>query len=255
MVFMVSCRSKKPLELVNTYVPEIEESKLLKNYKDKTFENLAVETVKIDAKTIYKSGSSSHKLGLKFRIEKGHKIWISADYFGIPVVKMLVEKDSVRYYNKIDKTFYEGSLDFVKELLGVEVSYVMLERLFLGDMILDVSLEEYKLTTRADDYFFYDSKNSPYSMTGAIYPLTYKTKYQVIEDADKTNKFEALYKNHQLINEFLLPQKVAFQVINKAKETIISMDYSNVTFNEKLTFPYKVPKGCDKKIELKTIKK
>lgn len=255
MVFMVSCRTKKNLVAVDTYVPEIKESKLFEKYKEKSFEYLDVKTVKIDAKAVYTTASSSHKLGIKFRVEKGQKIWMSADYFGIPVVKMLIERDSVRYYNKIDKTYFEGSLDFIKELIGVDVSYTMLERLFMGDMILDVSPEEYKLAVRESDYFFYGSKTSPYSLTGAVYPLNYKTKYQVIEEVDKANKFEALYKDHQLINEFLFPQKVAFQINSKQKLSIVSMDYNDVVFDEHLTFPYKVPRSCDKRIELKGEKK
>ncbi|NJB81425.1 DUF4292 domain-containing protein [Wenyingzhuangia aestuarii] len=254
LLFMVSCKSKQMIEPIKVEVPRMSESKLLKKYKAKSFEDSDIKTVKINAKMSYKIGDSSHKLGLKFRIAKGEKIWMSADFLGIPVVKMLIEKDSVHYYNKFDKTYFEGSFDFIKDLIGVDVSYGVLEKLFMGDMILNIASKRYRMDISQDSYFFYDAKNLDYFIEGSVYPFTYKTKSQVIEQAYGTNKFAAYYKTHQTVNDFLFPKVVELQANNKGKITVISMVYNDVTFDEHLTFPYKVPKECDKKIELKSTK-
>ncbi|NIJ44062.1 hypothetical protein FHR24_000501 [Wenyingzhuangia heitensis] len=254
LLFLVSCNSTQTLEPIKVDIPRIRESKLIKKYQANSFEDSGIKTVKIDAKMSYKIGDSSHKLGLKFRIAKGEKIWMSADFLGIPVVKMLIEKDSVHYYNKFDKTYFEGSFEFIKELIGVNVNYGVLEKLFMGDMILNIASKKYNVDIHDNAYFFYDTKNEGYYIEGALYPFTFKTKSQVIEQVLSLNKFAAYYKTHQMVNEFLFPKVVELQANNKGKITVISMIYKDVTFDETLSFPYRIPKDCDKEIQLKSKK-
>ena len=250
LFFIVSCSVKKGGN-PEIDIPQIKYSKLVKEYKSKSFKEADFNTVKIDGKMSYRIGDSSQKLGLNFRIQKGEKIWISGDFLGIPVVKMLIKKDSVHYYNKIDKTYFEGSFGFIKELIGIDVSYVVLEKLLVGDVIIDIEKSRFKMDIVDNSYFVYDSRTKNYFIEAAIFPFTFKTKSQVIEHVLGENLFATYYNSYQEIDEFLFPKELSIKGKSKGKETIITIKYNDVKFNEKLSFPYKVPKDCDKKVVLK----
>lgn len=250
LFFVVSCGTKKSIN-PEVEIPHIRYSKLVKEYKANSFKEADFNTVKIDAKMSYKIGNSSQKLGLNFRIAKGEKIWISGDFLGIPVVKMLIEKDSVHYYNKFDKTYFDGSFDFIKQLIGVDVSYAILEKLFVGDIILNLEKNRFKMDINDNSYFVYDSRNRDYYIEAAIYPLIFKTKSQVIEQVYGESLFATYYKNYQDIDGFLFPKELNIKGKNKGKESVITIKYNDVKFNENLSFPYKVPKDCDKPVILK----
>ncbi|MGY5355452.1 DUF4292 domain-containing protein [Wenyingzhuangia sp. IMCC45467] len=250
LFFMVSCGVKKSVN-PEIEIPHIRYSKLVKEYKENSFKEADFNTVKIDAKMSYKIGNSSQKLGLNFRIAKGEKIWISGDFLGIPVVKMLIEKDSVHYYNKFDKTYFDGSFDFIKQLIGVDVSYAILEKLFVGDLILNIEKNRFKMDVNDNSYFVYDGRNKDYYIEAALYPFTFKTKSQVIEQVFGQTLFATYYKNYQEIDGFLFPKELNIKGKNKGKESVITIKYNDVKFNENLSFPYKVPKDCDKQVILK----
>lgn len=250
LFLIVSCGVKKSVN-PEIEIPQIKYSKLVKEYKAKSFKEAEFNTVKIDGKMSYRIGGTSQKLGLNFRIAKGEKIWVSGDFLGIPVVKMLIEKDSVRYYNKIDKTYFEGSFDFIEQLIGLKVSYAVLEKLLVGDIILNIEKKNFDMSVIENSYFVYDKKTRDYYIEAAIYPFTYKTKSQVIEHIFGKNLFATYYKSYQNIDGFLFPKELSIRGKNKEKETIITINYNDVKFNENLSFPYKVPKDCDKKVMLK----
>lgn len=252
---LVSCGSKSALTHATKLPVKISKSKLTERNASTSFKTANFNTVKINSKMSYEIGKSSHKLGLKLRVAKGEKIWMSADFLGFPVAKILIQRDSVMYYNKIDKTYFKGSFDLIKELVGVDISYGVLENMLMGDTSINLNKGAYKLSREEGFYSFKNSGAKKYLTTVEVYPVTYKIKSQSIVHHGGDNSFRSFYKNHQLIDDFLFPKDVEIKAGNKEKKSIISMSYTSVTFNEKLTFPFKIPKECDKEIILNSEKK
>lgn len=253
LFFIVSCGSntmKNTAEISN-----ISKSSLYKEYQNQAFQNSSFNTVKIDAKLLYKSDKSSQKAGLKLRIAKGEKIWMSGDFLGISVAKLLIEKDSVFYYNKYDKTYFKGSFDFIKQIIGVDVSYQTLEQLLLGDLIIqNKKFKNYELEIKDNAYFLTDEKDYLYTKKASIYPLIFKTKYQSIQSNITKSLFQAFYNNHQEIEQFLFPKVIEFHGDNHQKHTLISINYDKITVNQQLRFPFKIPSSCTKQIVLNSQK-
>lgn len=251
LFFIVSCHSNKTVT-GTAEISAISPASLYKQNLSQSFQNSSIKTVKVDAKMYYKTQKSSQKLGLKMRIAKDEKIWISGDFLGIPIAKLLVEKDSVHFYNKFDKTYFKGSFEFLQQIIGSKVTYKTLEQLLMGDLILaNRKFKNYDLEIKDNAYFLSESEPQDYAKTASIYPIIYKTKYQSIENSLKNNLFQVFYNSHQNIDNFLFPKKLEFQANNQGKSSVISMDYSKVYVNEDLSFPFQIPDSCDKQIILK----
>lgn len=249
LFFIVSCGSNKVKNA--TEISKISKSSLYKKHQNQSFQNSDFTTVKIDAKLSYKSDKASQKAGLKLRIAKGEKIWMSGDFLGISIAKLLIEKDSVFYYNKYDKTYFKGSFDFIKQIIGANVTYETLEQLLLGDLIIqNKKFRNYDLEIKDNAYFLTDTKDELYTKKASIYPLIFKTKYQSIENKATQSLFQAFYKNHQALDSFLFPKKVEFKGNNKGKTSLISISYDKISVNQELRFPFKIPSSCNKQIVL-----
>ena len=251
-ILLIGCKSTS--EAVDD-LPKIRKSKLIKLNAAKSFTNSAYNTAKINSKMSYEIGGSSHKLGLKIRIQKGQKIWMSADFFGIPVAKLFVEQDQVRYYNKIDKSYFEGSFDFLKQLSGIEIKYDDFEAILTGDTMVDIDDRIYQLFRGYGFYYFRNVNLSSYERTVEIQPDNYKLKLQSISSDSNHRVFKAIYKKLKDFEGYLFPVDIEIHAKNKDKLSAISMRYTSVKFNEELSFPYEVPRDCTNRVVLKRKKK
>ncbi|WP_010134293.1 DUF4292 domain-containing protein [Ochrovirga pacifica] len=247
LVLMISCKSKNISD--SAVVPEISKSSLYKKNLNVSFQNADITTLKIDAKLNYKDAQKSQKIGLKIRLEKGEKIWMSGEFLGLPIAKLLIENDSVFYYNKFDKTYFKGSFDFIHQLIGTQVNYTTLEQLLLGDLIIpNKKFKSFDLEIKDNAYFITDKKSSVYTKQASIYPLVFKTKQQSIYNQITQSLFQASYKSHQAVDGFLFPKKMEFTGTKQNKNSFIYIEYQDIVVNTKLGFPFKIPSSCNKQI-------
>jgi len=255
LVFLVILSSCGSSSEVTANLPKIKKSKLVKYNTAKSFNKSDIKTAKIKAKMSYEIGDSAHKLGLNLRIQKGQKIWMSADFFGIPMAKLLVEKNRVRYYNKIDKSYFEGSFDFLNQISGIEVDYNTIEAMLTGDSMVDLKDRVFKLFKGYGFYYLRNVSFGYYLKTIEVYPENFKLKQQSFLTDDNKNVFRTFYKKYKDFNGFLFPIDVEIHAKNKEKTSVISMTYSSVKFNQELKFPYQVPRDCTNRVILDRKKK
>ncbi|MBN2776563.1 MAG: DUF4292 domain-containing protein [Bacteroidales bacterium] len=64
------------------------------------------------------------------RMQKDTAIWISLRSFNIEGVRVLITKDSVKFINRLEKTFYEGNFNFLTNRFEMDMDYNMIEAVF-----------------------------------------------------------------------------------------------------------------------------
>ena len=57
---------------------------------------------------------------------------------------------------------------------------------------------------------------------------------------------QILYPEFTEINQTVMPTNIIIDAVQKEKKTNISIEYTTVSFNEELTFPYSVPSGYER---------
>lgn len=94
--------------------------KLLENeYK---YENL---TLKFSAEL--KVGEETEEFSGIIRMCKDTAIWVSLRSYNIEGARFLITKDSVKFINRLEKTFYTGDFEFIKERFQMDMDYNMLQ--------------------------------------------------------------------------------------------------------------------------------
>jgi hypothetical protein len=125
-MFVLSCKSvavlptKEPLAKVDV--------KLLGKEIDKA--STRIKTFRARVKAEYKDGKQQHQLSLNLRMEFDKTLWLSASIL-VPIAKLLITPTRVGFYEKFQKTYYNGDLSFINEQLGTTYSFSDLQNILV----------------------------------------------------------------------------------------------------------------------------
>ena len=220
--------------------------KVVKNYKHALFSK---SSIRAKIKAHYKDPKLSQNLNIKLRINKDEVIWMSGTFLGFSVVKVKITPTRVQYYEKIKKTYFDGDFSILSSILGTEINFNQLQNLLIGQSLVDLDKnfineidgKSFKLTPKKQqtlfDVFFW------------INPQHHKIDKQQL-NSRKSQSLTINYPNYQQIKGEFFPQNISITAIEPKQTTQIDLIYKNVTFDEQLSFPFKIPANY-KKINLK----
>lgn len=244
---ITSCKSKKNVVEHNT-IEVVSAKKLINKHYNLSFNQQTIDA-RLNAK--YKSKNTSVSISIKMRLEKDKTIWMSATKLNIPVAKILITPTSVQYYEKLDKTYFEGDFSLLSKWLGAELDFKKIQNLLLGEAVLNLKKGKYNIQIINNSYEITpkDSQNL-FGILFFINPENYKLDKQEISNPLKEQLMAVSYPNYSEIVGQQFPKKINIQVLDKKKLTLINMEYKSVEFNKELSFPFNIPSGY-KKISLK----
>lgn len=98
--------------------------------------------------------NNQQNLSLSYRSKKGEAIWLSAP---LGIAKVLLSKEEISFYNKLNKTYLKGNYKIVKDFLGIDLDYFSIENLISGNIFLNVG--EWNLFPSKDGYVAEKEKN------------------------------------------------------------------------------------------------
>jgi len=212
---LVSCGSKKNI------VDSSAEAKNLSSLENK------LETKKPDFKALngvmsvnFKTEENSVNLRVNFRIKKDSAIWMSAKIAGlIPIAKALITPNKVSFYQKINKEYFEGDYTLIEDLLGVPINYDQLQKLILGQALINPFQSKAQFSQDETYYFIRRSYNQQlsYQSSWLKKSLDLKKQHLVHQQKDQQlfinyDQYEYLSGNSYPVDYFILASDVGSQV-------------------------------------------
>lgn len=249
LIFLVitSCKTQKNVTEINT-LEVVSPKELINDYYSRAFKK---ETISANLNANYKDSKSTVSFDIKLRIEKNKAIWMSATKLGFPVAKMLITPTSVRYYEKLDKTYFDGDFSLLSSWLGSELDFEKVQNLLIGQSVLNLKDGKYDVRIVNNSYELKPKQNNElFGILFLLNPGNFKLDGQEIRNLKKEQLLSISYPNYNEIEGEQFPKKIDIKVIEKAKLTSINIEYKSVEFNNNLTFPFEIPTGY-KKISLK----
>ncbi len=196
------------------------------------------------------------------RIFSGEKIWISAP---LGAIRLLITNDSIKYYNKLERNYIKTSFSYIENIIGLNITYEMLEKLLFGQPVLELSPKDFAKQLNMKNSQYEDKLRSyifkkliDYEETqlqGLFYvnPYNFKLNSQkffnyndktpqsintISNDSQKA--FSINYKTYNSINKHVYPRKILFLDWNNKS---INIDMKSVIIDKKLNIPFRIPKG------------
>lgn len=209
--------------------------------KENSKQEAQFKTLQSKLKVSYSKGGKSQTHAVSFRAEKDKVIWMSAAF---SVVKALITPEKVSFYNKLDQTYFEGDFEYLSRLLGTDLDFKKLQNLLFGETIFNLKDSAY--TAQVIDGVYQVSPKQQQVLFNILFllnPVNFKVQSQQISQAQASRHLQINYGNYQSINNQLLPEQISIMAVEAQEKTLINLEFKNVSLNDDLRFPYKIPSG------------
>lgn len=184
---------------------------------------------------------------VNFRAKKDEMLWMNATF---SVIRALITPEKVSFYNKLDNTYFDGNYKYLSDLLGTELDFKKVQNLLLGESIFNLKEGDYKAIVDDNTYILQPKKQLDlFEIFFLIDPSYFKVKSQQISQPKEHRHLQIDYISHQVIDKQILPENIKVIAIEENEEIILKLEFKNVSLNEDLNFPFKIPSGF-KEIEL-----
>lgn len=172
---------------------------------------------------------------IELRFEIDNKIWLSAP---IGAARALIDIDSLKFYNKIDRTFYKSDISYISNRIGFALDFVSLQKILLGKHIFEMQFSDYADEV-LDNYFFKRTivlNKVPTEFTSLIDKMGNLKEQSLTQNE---NSFTAKYDSYLKLDKYVVPTKVSFY---KDGNEIFKMEIRSIKILKRLNIPFKLPK-------------
>jgi hypothetical protein len=245
LLFMFSCKTKSSVVEDPKKVSRLNSELII----EKLYNNKKIfSTIYIKAAAKYVDEKQTQNVTAEIKIEKDKQILVSIRFLGITMAKALITPQAVKYYEKINGSYFEGNFSSLSQWLGTDLDYYKMQNMLLGEALDDLTKGRYLDTLIDQTYQLEAVTNNNTQKTYFIDALTYLLTKQQISQIAESRKIEVSYSDTKTFKECVLPTNVSINAFQKNGKTEINLNYNTITFNENLTFPYSVPSGYKKTI-------
>lgn len=221
---------------------------VIKNHYANSFNK---ETINAKLKVKYIGKSNLPSVTASLRIKKDQTIWISLTKLGFPVGKALITPNRVSYYEKINRTYFDGDFSLLSNWLGTDLDYEKVQNLILGQSILDLKKDKFVINLYENKYILKPKKEYDlFSILFLINPDNFKISSQEINKKDENKKLVINYNDYTKIEDEVFPTEIQIAASDTKNSSKIDVNYRSIEFNRPVSFPFKIPDNY-KKIVLK----
>lgn len=246
ILILSSCKTKSVVSATTT--KPMSASKIIKYHYGNSFNK---ETLTAKMKVKYKGKNDLPGVTASMRIKKDETIWISFSKLGFPVGKALITRYKVSYYEKINKTYFDGDFGLLSNWLGTDLDYEKVQNLLLGQAILDLNNDKHDVAIKDSHYELTPKEEHElFDILYLLNPQNFKLIKQQVSQPDENKTLSITYDNYERIDGEFFPKEVLITANDQKYITTINVEYRSVEFNKLIRFPFSIPIGY-KEIELK----
>ena len=232
IIFLSSCSlSKKTIEGNKKYSPQ-------KTIRTANKNSNSIKYIQAKAKISFRDNKKMKSNTVTLRLSSNDKLWVNAS---LGAARVLIDKDSIKYYNKIEKNFFVSDFDYVNDKIGIETDFKILQNLILGILIQKFEPSSFYKKTE-NSYVF--KKDQLILGSKSVESIVFISPYnfRIIKQTFSTeeNLFEVYYNNYIQIEDQNIPTKIRF--INDGIENL-NIEIKSISSLEKINIPFRIPKN------------
>lgn len=246
--FFSGCKSTITTTHIKTNIKPLNIRQIIKN---QDHANLNMQTVLAKIKVKYITAKKTQNITAKMRIKKDSIIWISLTAIGgIPIAKMVITPNNVRYYEKLDKTFFDGDFSLLNHWLKTDLNFNKIQNLLFAQPVTKIESGTFLADISEKSYLLRSKKRIENTkVTYWINPINFKLDKQKFSK-NKRQFLSFSYLGFDKSTSLRYPNKMLVVAAGKKQAIKINLTYRSLKFNLPLNFHFKIPKGY-KQLKLK----
>lgn len=193
----------------------------------------------------------------QLRIKNDSLTWLSfSPALGIEAARILLSNDSVKFINRLNKTYFLGEYKVLDSLLNTTIDYSILQSMILGNDLTQYDVNKYKASIDGGLYriTIQERRKIKKSLKSGeidskvlvqniwLDPDNFRiSKIDLKELGNDTKKLTVLYDKYIQVDNQLFPSRININIASQ-KTIKINVDFIKVELNKPLNFPFRVPK-------------
>lgn len=241
ILFFNACRSKKQRAAPKVTKTIIDSSRPIlpeiKNILNNSFE---YDYLSFKSKCDYKDPSNSQSFTMNFRMKRDSILWISVTAVGFEVARALLDKDTVRIINRLEKKFYIYDYAYIKKLAGTSLSLLQIQNLLSANLLFPP--EGYAPHAESAKY------KTTEGYVENIVSLDNKSKIieQVLQHLVEQSMADVLYTNYKKTDSQQFPGNVDISIVTPKRNMSLLMENSGMNTAMIEAFPFLIPPKYEK---------
>lgn len=242
---------KDSLELAKrpTSDPHQDSIRFIKDTYDQLLANrIEFQTFSAKINTDYQgSDGKKYDVNVFVRMKKDSIIWISVNgALGIEGMRVLIDKDSVRIINKLDKEYQVRSITYLREVAALPLDLRTVQELIIGNPVfLDTNIVSY---TTIGSTISLLSEGQWFRHLLSMNNNDHLVLHSKLDDADilRSRTCFLNYSDYETDKGVKFSTNRTISVTEKTKLDV-KLNFKQYAFNETLSYPFSVPKNYKRK--------
>lgn len=236
----VSCKTSKNVVVSENFNKKLSAKQIIREHSKK---EAKFRTMQSRVKLEYNEGQRSQSHQINFRIKKNEIIWISAT---LGVLRVKITPGKVSFYNKLDKTYFDGDFSLISDLLGTNLDFYNVQNILLGDAVFTLSDEKFHDDFHEKSYVL-SPKNQKklYEIFYLLNPKHFKMDSQQLAQPQEHRMLQIDYEGYQEVSNQLIPKTIKVIAVQGNDEMSMNLEFKSVVFNTELRFPFRIPNGFE----------
>jgi hypothetical protein len=255
-----SCRSTRKIQsaiaekkdtvaVIPTSDPHADSIKFIKdNYYQLLANRIEFETFSAKINTDYQgTDGKKYDVNVFIRMKKDSIIWVSVNgALGIEGMRVLIDKDSVRILNKLDKEYQVRSIAYLQEVAALPLDLHAVQQLIIGNPVfLDTNIVSY--VTEGSNISLLN-EGQWFRHLISMNNNDHLVLHSKLDDIDPFRSRTCFlnYSDYETKNGVRFSTGRTISVTEKT-QLDIKLNFKQYEFNETLSYPFSVPKNYKRK--------
>ncbi len=244
-----ACKSKKKLAAPKEVVSQTTETKDEKITAKSMLQAIYTPWQYFSGKAEmdFKSKDMSATVTANIRMYKDSLVWMSVNYFGLEVARILINKDSIVLLNKAKREYYVYKAEQATQLIGAPLSVSQIQNLLLAKPLFP--LEQYNITINDEHILkILNNTNPRFSVEHKIQKKFLTIDSTNVSESNSTNYANAFYSKYSNVNNQNFPF-VTNITANTSKTGIasVALNYEKADFVTPVSFSFSIPSSYERK--------
>jgi hypothetical protein len=256
LIFLMACRGTKKIQqavvkkdtATTVIVAETVDSvQLLKDMYAKINSNRIEDfkTFKAKIKLDYEGKDNKNvDATAHIRLQKDSLIWVSiTGLLGIEGLRVMITPDSVKLMNKLDDYYSFRSIGYLQELTELPFDFQTLQDIIIGNPVyVDSNIVSFKKNGTELQILSVGQLFRNLITLGGDQRI-YHCKLDDVDQLLHSRTCDITYEEYEMASNGLLISTKREIIVSERSRLDIKLKYKDFSFNETLTFPFKIPKN------------
>jgi hypothetical protein len=201
-------------------------------------------------------GGEQNSFNINLRLYTDSTIWISiSPLLGIEVARIFITRDTVKFIDRINNRYSVSGYQFLNDLLNVSIDFDIIQGVLTGNLFA-YKKNKFNSVYIEDKYYILSTLSKrklkrsleeididkPIVQDLWVSDSTYRVVRLNIEDNRVGKSLVTDYQDHRQTEGGLFPF-ISNTRIKAGKDAQIEIEYSKVTLNNEIDFPFTIPSG------------